>query len=172
MEQLWKEEAHGPRPKVSKFVLEGHLATHLKSFEKMGACTSEEADYSSAQIIAPPRSWSYSEPRWQTVGPFCLSSLRTTSGHEFEQISGGQGSLACCSLWGCKESERLSDWTTGPPVPLCLHQPEMVWVAVSDLPCEGPEGQHSGRQWDEETQQSCQAGFAQHDASICRLFFI
>ena len=31
------------------------------------------------------------------------------SGHEFEQIPGdseGQGSLACCSLWGRKESDR------------------------------------------------------------------
>ena len=29
-------------------------------------------------------------------------------GHEFEQAPGvgdGQGSLACCSLWGCKESD-------------------------------------------------------------------
>ena len=29
-------------------------------------------------------------------------------GHEFEQASGvddGQGSLACCSPWGCKESD-------------------------------------------------------------------
>ena len=29
-------------------------------------------------------------------------------GHEFEQALGdgeGQGSLACCSAWGCKESE-------------------------------------------------------------------
>ena len=28
------------------------------------------------------------------------------SGHEFEQIQGdgeGQGSLVCCSPWGCKE---------------------------------------------------------------------
>ena len=28
-------------------------------------------------------------------------------GHEFEQVLGvsdGQGSLACCSPWGCKES--------------------------------------------------------------------
>ena len=27
-------------------------------------------------------------------------------GHEFEQapgVGGGQGSLVCCSLWGCKE---------------------------------------------------------------------
>ena len=39
------------------------------------------------------------------------------NGHELEQIpvsSEGQGSLECCSPWGCKESEtdRLSDWTT------------------------------------------------------------
>ena len=30
------------------------------------------------------------------------------NGHEFEQTLGnseGQGSLACCSLWGCKESD-------------------------------------------------------------------
>ena len=29
-------------------------------------------------------------------------------GHEFEQppgVSDGQGSLACCSPWGCKESD-------------------------------------------------------------------
>ena len=38
---------------------------------------------------------------------------RRLDGHEFEQAPGdgkGQGSLACCSLWGCKESgttERL-----------------------------------------------------------------
>ena len=36
-------------------------------------------------------------------------------GHEFEQALGvgdGQGGLACCSLWGCKESdttERLNN---------------------------------------------------------------
>ena len=37
-------------------------------------------------------------------------------GHEFEQASGvgdGQGSLACCSPWGCKESDmpELLSWT-------------------------------------------------------------
>ena len=40
-------------------------------------------------------------------------------GHEFEQALGvvdGQGSLACCSPWGCKESDsteqlnKLTDW--------------------------------------------------------------
>ena len=35
-------------------------------------------------------------------------------GHEFEQTPGvgdGQGSLACCSPWGRKESTWLSNWT-------------------------------------------------------------
>ena len=37
------------------------------------------------------------------------------NGHEFEQTLGdseGQGSLACCSPWGCKELDIISDWTT------------------------------------------------------------
>ena len=40
------------------------------------------------------------------------------NGHEFEQALGngeGQGSLACCSPWGCKESdmiERLNNNTS------------------------------------------------------------
>ena len=37
------------------------------------------------------------------------------NGHEFDWTLGGsegQGSLACCSPWGRKESSRLSDWTT------------------------------------------------------------
>ena len=36
-------------------------------------------------------------------------------GHEFEQAPGngeGQGSLACCSLWGHKSLTRLIDWIT------------------------------------------------------------
>ena len=36
------------------------------------------------------------------------------NGHKFEQTLGdgeGQGSLPCCSPWGRKESERLSDLT-------------------------------------------------------------
>ena len=34
------------------------------------------------------------------------------NGHEFDQILGdsdGQGSLECCSVWGHKESDTLSD---------------------------------------------------------------
>ena len=37
------------------------------------------------------------------------------NGHEFEEPLGdseGQGSLACCSPWGCKESDTICDWTT------------------------------------------------------------
>ena len=36
-------------------------------------------------------------------------------GHEFDQTPGdgeGQGSLECCSLWGCKKSTGLNDYTT------------------------------------------------------------
>ena len=36
------------------------------------------------------------------------------NGHEFEQALGdgaGQESLACWSLWGCKESDMMSNWT-------------------------------------------------------------
>ena len=37
------------------------------------------------------------------------------NGLEFEQTLGdneGQGSLVCCSSWGHRELDRLSDWTT------------------------------------------------------------
>ena len=42
-------------------------------------------------------------------------------GHEFEQASGvgdGQASLACCSLWGCRESDTIEqlNWTVGIPL--------------------------------------------------------
>ena len=35
------------------------------------------------------------------------------NGHEFEQAPGhneGQGNLACCSPWGCKESDTTEQW--------------------------------------------------------------
>ena len=37
------------------------------------------------------------------------------NGHESEQTPGyseGQGSLACCSPWGCRETDWTGDWTT------------------------------------------------------------
>ena len=40
----------------------------------------------------------------------CLDSITNSTGHEFEQIPGdseGQGSLACCSPWGRKESDKI-----------------------------------------------------------------
>ena len=40
------------------------------------------------------------------------------NGHEFEKTLGDgeeQGSLACCSPWGCKELDMMSDWTTTIP---------------------------------------------------------
>ena len=41
-----------------------------------------------------------------------LEWLHRLDGHEFEQALGagdGQGSLACCSPWGCKESD-MTEW--------------------------------------------------------------
>ena len=44
------------------------------------------------------------------------------NGHEFEQAPGagdGQGNLACCSPWGCKESdstEQLKNKISPPPI--------------------------------------------------------
>ena len=40
----------------------------------------------------------------------CLDSITNSIGHEFEQILGdseGQGSLACCSPRGSKESDKI-----------------------------------------------------------------
>ena len=44
------------------------------------------------------------------------------NGHGFEQAPGngeGQGSLACYSLWGCKESD-LTQWLNNNILPFCL----------------------------------------------------
>ena len=41
------------------------------------------------------------------------------NGHEFEQAprdDEGQGSLACCSPWGCKESDRIEQLNTNKSV--------------------------------------------------------
>ena len=49
------------------------------------------------------------------------------NGHEFEQALGvgdGQGSLECCSPWGCKESD-TTDWTE-PNVHSNDHEPSIV----------------------------------------------
>ena len=44
------------------------------------------------------------------------------NGHEFEQTPGdseGQGSLACCSPWGCKESDMTEQLNKGMKAPGC-----------------------------------------------------
>ena len=59
------------------------------------------------------------------------------TGHEYEQALGvgdEQGSLVCCSPWGCKELDKI-EW---------LNWPDMVMEGLSgensDLPCEGGSG--------------------------------
>ena len=44
-----------------------------------------------------------------------LDGITNSMGHEFEQTLGdseGQGSLACCSAWNCKDMTWLSKWTS------------------------------------------------------------
>ena len=50
-----------------------------------------------------------------------LDGIYQFNGHEFEQALGddGQGSLVCCSPWGCKESD-----TTG-----CLNNNKIIWAS-------------------------------------------
>ena len=57
--------------------------------------------------------------RWEEKGTTeyeMVGGHHWLNGHEFEQAPGvgdGQGSLACCSLWGCKESDTTEqlNWT-------------------------------------------------------------
>ena len=47
------------------------------------------------------------------------------NGHEFEQAPGdgdGQGSLVCCSPWGCKELD-MTEQTDSYPRPSLLYAP-------------------------------------------------
>ena len=76
------------------------------------------------------------------------------NGHEFEQTPGGgegQGSLACCSPWGRKESdtpERLNNYISLPSAHSARHQSclensvYMITTARFRLQnhCSGPEG--------------------------------
>ena len=52
------------------------------------------------------KSWGQEKKR--VTGDKMVSWHHWVSGHEFEQVLGvgdGQGSLVCCSRWGCKESD-------------------------------------------------------------------
>ena len=51
------------------------------------------------------------------------------NGHEFEQVlgvGGGQGSLACCSPWGCKESDMTEQLNCTELI--VLHNPLLVHI--------------------------------------------
>ena len=58
-------------------------------------------------------------------------------GHEFEQAPGvgdGQGSLACCSPWGRKESDTTEQLTLN--LVLCrLHMAPWGLIPYPDVPC-------------------------------------
>ena len=57
------------------------------------------------------------------------------NGHEFEQTPGdceGQGSLVCCSPWGCKSQTQLSNWTT--ILIYHLQPPQANKASYKDLP--------------------------------------
>ena len=65
------------------------------------------------------------------------------NGHEFEKVSGvgdGQGSLVCCSPWGCKEldtTERLNwtEWmTTGKVKPSSIYPSSLVFLYFPIMP--------------------------------------
>ena len=48
------------------------------------------------------------EEKWTTENEM-VGWHHRLNGHEFEQVpgdGGGQGSLVCCSPWGCKELDR------------------------------------------------------------------
>ena len=51
------------------------------------------------------------------------------NGHEFEQAPGddeGQGSLACCSPWGCKESDMTEQLNNSNKQSSSFSRPGMV----------------------------------------------
>ena len=58
-------------------------------------------------------------------------------GHEFEQPSGigdGQGSVACCSPWGCKESDMTEwlNWLTDAEAPIPWPPDAKRWLFGKD----------------------------------------
>ena len=54
------------------------------------------------------RGYIYTDTERETTEEEMVGWHHRFNGHECEQTpgdGGGQGSLACCSLWGCKESD-------------------------------------------------------------------
>ena len=82
-----------------KFQYFGHLMQRTDSFEKtlMLGKTKEEKWMTEDELVG----WQYQ-----------------LSGHEFEHARGdgeGKGSLACCSPWGCKESDMTDQMNNNNP---------------------------------------------------------
>ena len=69
------------------------------------------------RAVSLERSWCWERLRAEGEGETedeMVGWYHLLNRHEFEQTSGdgeGQGILVCCSSWGCKESDKISDWT-------------------------------------------------------------
>ena len=79
--------------------------------------------------------------RWEEKGTTedeMLEWPHWLDGHEFEQALGvgdGQGSLACCSPWSCKESD-MTEWVNWTEPNLCLSVPKLmqrIWATQVSL---------------------------------------
>ena len=80
--------------------------------------------YAQPLRVSLVRAWFISAPHWTSAGAGedwgqeergategeMVGWHHCLNGHEFEQVPGdseGQGRLACCSSWGCKESDTM-----------------------------------------------------------------
>ena len=79
--------------------------------------------------------------RWEEKGTTedeMLGWPHWLDGHEFEQALGvgdGQGSLVCCSPWGCKESD-MTEWLNWAELNLCSSVPKLmqrIWATQVSL---------------------------------------
>ena len=69
--------------------------------------------------------WDWGQEEKGTTEDEMIGWHHQLDAHEFVWTPGvgnGQGGLACCDSWGCKESDMLSDWT------------ELNWTLASSLP--------------------------------------
>ena len=82
------------------------------------------------------KDWSQEEKR--TTEYKMIKRHPQLNGHEFEQVPGvgdGQGSLACCSPWSCKELEMTEwlNWTDMVHIILFLHVPVYHCISVTGI---------------------------------------
>ena len=83
------------------------------------------------------KSWTeLDKTEWQMTENEMVGWHHQISGHEFKQTLGdgdGQGSLTCCSPWGYKESDRLSNWTTTAAIPgSCMSSEPWIWLVLQN----------------------------------------